>query len=672
MANPLSQETSPYLLQHQDNPVHWYPWGEKALDLARSENKPILLSVGYAACHWCHVMAHESFENQAIADLMNRHFINIKVDREERPDIDSIYQSALAMMGEQGGWPLTMFLTPDGEPFWGGTYFPPEQRWGRPGFPDILTAISQTYQLEPDKITANVSSLRGGLERLSTPRNGDMPGRLERDQIAYSILPHFDAHHGGFGSAPKFPQASLLRQLWYAGKRTGDKKLSAPVLQALEAMCHGGIYDHLAGGFARYTVDEAWLIPHFEKMLYDNAQLIELLTLAWQETKQPLFASRIEETIAFLLRDMLEETGGFASSFDADSEGEEGLFYVWEEVEIDGILGKDAPAFKKLYNVTAAGNFEGRNILNRLSSESRPYSPDQEKHMAPLRAKLLAVREKRVWPGKDDKVLVDWNGMTIKALAFAGRVFDQPSWINAADHAFQFILNHMMEGKRLLHSWRDNRAQHTAILDDYAHMMQAAIALYQATGKTTYLDHVENWFEIIETHYHDPNGAYFLTADDVTNLICRTKTAMDQAVPSGNGILVEALTAFYCLTGKTLYRERAEEIITTFSGELNQRGFSFSNLLTGAEFLENPIQMVLAGDPTDPTAKSFISAISSASLPLNILDFTGPDRQLPDSHPAHGKAMIDGKATLYLCQGPVCSAPITKINDLEKALSALK
>ena len=366
--NRLGEETSPYLLQHRDNPVHWQPWGEATLAAAKAADRPILLSIGYAACHWCHVMAHESFENPAIAARMNELFVNVKVDREERPDLDQVYQHALALMGEQGGWPLTMFLTPEGEPFWGGTYFPPEARWGRPGFPQLLEAISEAYRAKRDDVAKNVTALRDALQRLGQPEPGGALTRGRLDPIAERLLRETDQINGGIGTAPKFPQCGIFELLWRAWQRTRQPAYRDAVVKALDAMCQGGIYDHLGGGFARYSTDARWLVPHFEKMLYDNAELVDLLTLVWQETKNPLYRQRVEETLGWVEREMMTTGGGFASSLDADSEHEEGKFYVWSKAEIDAVLGTRAALFNRHYDVTSEGNWEGRTILNRIAS----------------------------------------------------------------------------------------------------------------------------------------------------------------------------------------------------------------------------------------------------------------------------------------------------------------
>ncbi|MGH7115808.1 MAG: thioredoxin domain-containing protein, partial [Stellaceae bacterium] len=567
--NRLGEETSPYLLQHRDNPVHWQAWSEATLAAAKQADKPILLSVGYAACHWCHVMAHESFENPEIAAAMNRLFVNIKVDREERPDLDQIYQHALSLIGEQGGWPLTMFLTPDAEPFWGGTYFPPEPRWGRPGFAQVLAAISEAYAGKRDDITKNVTVLREALQRLGQPRPGGAVARQKLDPIAERLLREIDQIHGGIGGAPKFPQCGILELLWRAWKRTGQTPYRDAVTKALDAMCQGGIYDHLGGGFARYSTDARWLAPHFEKMLYDNAELVDLLTLVWQETRSQLYRQRIEETLGWVVREMLTPGGGFASSLDADSEHEEGKFYVWSEAEIDALLGERAALFKRFYDVTAGGNWEGRTILNRINSPALADA-DTERALAECRERLLEARTARVRPGWDDKVLCDWNGLMIAAIANAGLVFKRPDWIATARGAFEFIRGRMATPDgRLLHSWRDGRARHPANVDDYANLCRAALALLEATGEDDLITQVRQWVEILDRHYADPaGGGYFFSADDTGALIARAKTAADSAVPAGNGTLVGVLTRLAILTGEEDYRRRAEAIVEAFSGEL--------------------------------------------------------------------------------------------------------
>jgi uncharacterized protein YyaL (SSP411 family) len=668
--NLLSRETSPYLLQHKDNPVHWRPWGPEALAEAKATNRPILLSVGYAACHWCHVMAHESFENDEIAAQMNDLFVNIKVDREERPDIDTIYQSALHMLGEQGGWPLTMFLTPDGEPFWGGTYFPPSARWGRPGLPEILTAIAKTYREAPDRVANNVSALRDGLAALANPKSGDGVTRDQADQYAQRLAGAMDPVHGGIGDAPKFPQASILRQLWSASRRLGDSAMRDSVLFALRKMCEGGIYDHLGGGFARYTVDRAWLVPHFEKMLYDNAQLLELLALAWLETGDPLYERRAAETVDWLIDDMRQPEGGFASARDADSEGEEGKYYVWTEAEVDRLLGPRSAAFKRIYDVTPQGNWEGKNILNRLLLEEAP-DENTEADMAEAREILLAARLGRVPPLKDDKVLADWNGMTAAALAMAGQAFRRPDWIRAARDAFDFVAGPMAEGSRLRHSYREGRARHAATLDDYAAMMRAALTLHEVTGDQAFLDHALTWAEILDRHYRDTDGGgYFLTPDDAEALVARTKSASDNATPAGNGILVTVYWKLHALTGDPVFLARSDEIVRAFSGELDRNFYPYSNLIDGGLLPSEGAQIVIVGARGGVETDALLRAAVEAPIPERVLTVVPPDAALPEGHPAHGKALGEGMpAAAFVCTGPVCSLPITDPEALRAALT---
>ncbi len=666
--NRLATETSPYLLQHADNPVDWRPWDADALAEAGRESKPILLSVGYAACHWCHVMAHESFEDEETAAVMNRLFVNIKVDREERPDLDAIYQAALALMGQQGGWPLTMFLTPEGEPFWGGTYFPPTGRYGRPAFRDVLEAIADTYTREPEKVASNVTALKAGLSRLSDNRAGDAVTPELLDEVAQRLAREVDPFWGGIGNAPKFPQPSIFLLLWRAYLRTGQEPYRQAVTLTLTRMCQGGIYDHLGGGFARYSTDQEWLAPHFEKMLYDNAQLIELLCLVWQQTGSALFRARLEETVDWVLREMVTEDGAFAATLDADSEGEEGKFYVWSEEEIDRILGPGSETFKQVYDVTSFGNWEGKVILNRRHQDGLA---DEETEAALLTARqqLLEIRNRRIWPGWDDKVLADWNGLMIAALAEAGMVFNRPDWIAAARRAFNFVAAQMTVDGRLHQAWRAGTLRHSATLDAYANMARGGLALFEATGDSALLEQVRQWVGILNRHYRDADGGgYFFTADDAEALIVRTKNAYDNAVPSGNGTMVEVLAKLYHATGDTDFLAQAQAQVAAFSGELNRNFFPLATLLNNAEFLEMPLQAVIVGDRSDGDAQALAQAVLACSLPDRVLTFTDPSGTLPAGHPAAGKGQVDGRATAYICRGPVCQAPVTTAQDLRDSL----
>jgi uncharacterized protein len=672
--NRLGEETSPYLLQHKDNPVHWRAWNAETLAAAKAADKPILLSVGYAACHWCHVMAHESFESPEIAARMNEGFVNIKVDREERPDLDAIYQNALAMMGEQGGWPLTMFLTPAGEPFWGGTYFPPEPRWGRPGFPQVLASIGAAYRDKQDDIAKNVAALREGLQRLGRPQPGDGIAPELFDQIAERLLREVDPLNGGIGTAPKFPQCGIFELLWRAWKRTGRQPYREAVERTLTTISQGGIYDHLGGGYSRYATDTHWLVPHFEKMLYDNAELVSLLTLVWQETRDPLYARRVAETVGWLEREMTHPEGGFYSSLDADSEHVEGKFYVWSEAEIDALLGAggataSAALFKRYYDVTGGGNWESHTILNRLAHQEWADEAT-EADLSRCRDILLAARGGRVRPGLDDKVLADWNGLMIAALAEAGLAFDRPEWVGLARRAFGFIAKHMTgpvdlkvdlkDGGRLSHSWRDGRARHPASVDDYANLCRAALALHEATGDDSYLAAARQWVGVLDRHYWDNDGGgYFFAADDTADLIARVKSANDAAVPSGNGTMVGVLTRLALLTGDDGYRRRAEAVTGAFCGELGRNFFPLATLINNAELAQKPLQIVLAGNPDTSGFTELRRSVYRVSLPNRVVQAVASDSGLPENHPAHGKGAVGGRAAAYVCEGPVCSLPLT-------------
>jgi uncharacterized protein len=675
--NRLSAETSPYLLQHKDNPVHWRPWGEAALAEAKSTSKPILLSVGYAACHWCHVMAHESFEDEATAAVMNELFINIKVDREERPDVDAIYMGALHALGEQGGWPLTMFLTPDAEPFWGGTYFPKEEKFGRPSFIRVLNEVARIHRDEPSKVRQNAEVLK---ERLQPGRRGGSTGMLPEAAIAdlaRRYMQAVDPVNGGIRGAPKFPQTQFLELLWRAGLRYGMPNQIEAVELTLTHIAQGGIYDHLGGGFSRYSVDERWLVPHFEKMLYDNALLLELMTEVWRERKSPLYAQRIEETVGWLLREMVvegpsPEGGGFAASLDADSEGEEGKFYVWSLAEIEEMLGRaDAQSFAETYGVTRDGNFEGHTILNRLESLEL-HDAESEDRLAAMRGNLLQRRSGRVRPGFDDKVLADWNGLMIAALAKAAEAFARPSWLEAAEAAFDFVSRRMSTGGRLHHSYRAGEAKAPATANDYANMIKAALALANVTGKLDYISQAREWTDVLDRHYWANDlGGYYFAADDTTDLIVRPFSGHDEATPNANAIMVSDLTALYLWTGEERYRERAEAILKTFAGAIAENPLAHNALLTAALDLYAPSLVVLiVPDGTDSVALR--RALNDVSLPGAVVQEVREGESLPASSPAHGKTAIDGKPTAYVCIGQQCSLPVTAPAALVETVKAAR
>jgi uncharacterized protein YyaL (SSP411 family) len=664
--NLLGNETSPYLLQHADNPVEWYPWGRDALERAQELDRPILLSIGYAACHWCHVMAHESFEDPDTAAVMNELFINIKVDREERPDIDTIYMTSLALFGEQGGWPLTMFCTPEGKPFWGGTYFPPTSRYGRPGFPDLLRHVAKIYRDERDKVTTNSEAVVAALEDMSQPQTAGMIAPEAVNRAAEQIAQEIDPRHGGIGTAPKFPQAPVLNVLWRGYKRTGDQTLRDPVLLTLDKMAQGGIYDHLGGGFARYSTDAAWLAPHFEKMLYDNAQLIELYTDAWQETQKPLYAQRVSETAEWLLREMVNQTppgGGFCATIDADSEGEEGKFYVWSEDEIRTLLDDDAELFVTAYDVRPAGNWEGKTILNR-TRDPELKDADTEARLAAYRRTLFDARSQRIPPALDDKVLADWNGLMIGALARAATVFERPEWLAAAQSAFAFVIDNMThadaDGVRLSHAWRNGAARHVATLDDYANMCRGGLLLFEATQKREYIATIQSLIDVANRHYWDESaGGYYFTADDADDVITRTKNSLDNATPAGNAVMAEVLARLYHLTGDDDYRSRCESLIAAFSGEAAKNPYHYVTLINAAQFLAEATQMIFIGDLEDSQTRDFLAARNRVSIPASVVSVIASGDDLGPGHPAAGKTRIDGRATAYICHGPLCSAPLT-------------
>jgi len=667
--NRLAEETSPYLLQHADNPVHWWAWGEAALAEAKRRDMPVLLSVGYAACHWCHVMAHESFETAEVADVMNALFINIKVDREERPDIDAIYQQALGLLGEQGGWPLTMFCTSDGEPFWGGTYFPFPARYGRPSFVDVLKGVAGAFRDRREAVEKNRSGLLAAMRERARSVAAEVPPgstalpRALLDQVATRLVQAVDPVWGGVGQAPKFPNTHVFERLWrswLAGGRA-DATLFDAVTTTLDRMCQGGIYDHLGGGFARYSTDAQWLVPHFEKMLYDNAQMIDLLVLVWQGTKSPLYAQRIAETCDWTLREMVAANGAFAATYDADSEHVEGKFYVWTAAEIDAVLGADAAFFRAAYDVTDAGNWEhGNSILQRNHRPALLGEADVAR-LADLRARLKAVRDKRVWPGWDDKVLADWNGMMIAALANAALVFDRTDWLAAARGAFDAIWRDMRGADgRLAHSWRLGQAKHRGTLDDYAQLARAAIALVEAGAGDSYLDAARGLVATLDSHFADAEGGgYFFTASDAADVIVRRKDAHDNATPSGNGVLVGVLARLWSLTGEAHWRDKAEGLVAAFAGEVERDFFPLMTLMNNAELLDEILEIVIVGAPADPDGRALHRAVQDRSLPNKVLRRLVPGESLPQGHPAAGKGLVDGKAAAYVCRAMACSAPVT-------------
>jgi len=669
--NRLARETSPYLLQHKNNPVDWWPWGPEALAEAKRSNKPILLSVGYAACHWCHVMAHESFENEATATVMNELFVNIKVDREERPDIDQIYMNALHHLGEQGGWPLTMFLTPEGEPVWGGTYFPPESRYGRPAFTDVLRELARIFREEPEKIRNSRVALMQKLAEAARPAGKVVIGPAELDQAAASLARIMDPVNGGLQGAPKFPQCLMLENLWRAGLRRNDKRFFDIVVRTLNRISEGGIYDHLGGGYSRYSVDDKWLVPHFEKMLYDNAQLLELLALAWVRTGDELFRTRARETVAWLAREMTTPEGAFAASLDADSEGEEGRFYVWSLAEITERLGEaDAAFFARHYDVTAEGNFEGHNILNRL--KDGPRTADDEARLAALRQKLMPAREARVHPGLDDKVLADWNGLMIAALVNAGTLFGEPAWIARAQRAFDAIAANMTRGDRLGHSWRGSQLVFPGMASDYAGMIRAALALHETGAQPRYLERALAWQRALDAHYFNPeNGRYFLTADDAEGLVIRPQSTFDEAVPNPNGVIAQNLVRLAALSGDDGYRARVDGLLAGLLPLAVENLFVHVSPLNALDLRLRAAEIVITGE--GPQADALLEAARKLPFIDRIVLRAATAETLPASHPARDKiAASGGKAAAFVCVGERCSLPVGAADQLIAAVEGMR
>ncbi len=669
--NLLRHQTSPYLLQHADNPVHWRPWGQAALAEAKAANRPILLSVGYAACHWCHVMAHESFEDPATAALMNELFVNIKVDREERPDIDHLYMSALHVLGEAGGWPLTMFLTPDGLPFWGGTYFPPEPRWGKPSFRQVLQGVADTYAGDDERIAHNTQALRQALLALSEVKSGPMPVPADLDRVAKTFQRLTDPIHGGLRGAPKFPNPSIFRLLWQNDFRTASRVGQDATHLMLERMSQGGIYDHLGGGYARYSTDEVWLVPHFEKMLYDNAQLLELLALAHADRPDPLYAERATETIGWLIRDMTaaeaNRRAAFASAEDADSEGVEGKFYVWSEAEIISLLGLAAPAFMAAYDVTEHGNWEQTNILRRLTERGEP---DQEARLAAARTTLFTARARRTRPARDDKVLADWNGLAIAAIARASAVFARPDWIGLAEEALDFVLDQMAAPDgRIQHAWRLGRIAASGMLEDQAAIARAALALFEASGNPARLEQAIRILHAADENFRDGHGAFFQTAADAEDLpLNRPRSAADSATPAGNGQMAEVFARLFHLTGDEAWRSAAAALLGAFTGEPEKLA-TLPTLLAAADLLANATTVVVAGAPGHPLTAALCQVALRAPDPRVVLLRAPHMDAVPVCHPAHGKIAGAAGASAYVCRGGVCGLPIDDPTALRRLLS---
>jgi uncharacterized protein YyaL (SSP411 family) len=674
--NRLAHETSPYLLQHAHNPVDWYPWSAEALERARREDKPILLSIGYAACHWCHVMERESFEDEATARLMNEHFINIKVDREERPDLDGIYMSAVQAMTGHGGWPMTMFLTPEGAPFFGGTYFPPDDRMGMPSFRRVLVGVADAYRDRRDQVTRSGEELKRVLAQATgaARSTGSLtPALLER--AWRSIAQRYDARHGGFEGAPKFPQAMALDFSLRYWRRSGNAHALEIARDSFRHMARGGMYDQVGGGFHRYAVDAVWLVPHFEKMLYDNAILTRLGLHLWQATGDVEVRRVTEETIGWALREMRSPAGGFYSSLDADSEGEEGKFYVWSEREFAEIVGDDAPLLAKYWGVSSAGNFEGHNILHvphemaAVAAREGLSASNIEAAIARGRAALYARREARVWPGRDEKVLASWNGLMVRALADAARAFSRDDWREAAVRSGEFLADEMIREGRVLRSWKEGQARIPGFLEDHAAVALAFLSLYELTFNTSWLTRArELGRRVVASFWDETSNAFYDTAHDHERLITRPRDVTDNATPAGNSLAVELLLRLAELFRDADLQRRATWILETLAAPLGQHGLAFGHLLGAADVaIHGATEVAIVGDVSSPDFAALSAEVARQYLPALVLAGGSPDE-------ASGIALLDdrvardGRATAYVCRQYVCAEPTSNAERLRAQL----
>jgi uncharacterized protein len=647
MPNRLADETSPYLLQHAQNPVDWYAWSPEALDRANREDRPILLSIGYSACHWCHVMEHESFENTSIAQLMNDNFVNIKVDREERPDIDQIYMNAVQMMTGSGGWPLTVFLLPDGQPFFGGTYFPPEDAYGRPGFRRVLETMAQVYKSQRNEVLNNAKTLSEQLRQQAFKSTAAALDTGVLEAAAAVLNSAFDPRYGGFGRAPKFPASMPIDFLLRYQYRTGDERALHMATFTLDRMAYGGLYDQVGGGFHRYSTDERWLVPHFEKMLYDNALLARAYLDAYRATGNPLYRRITEETLDFVVNEMRDASGAFYSTQDADSEGVEGKFYVWSLREFRDVVGRDADELADYFDVTEAGNFEGHNILN----VPRPREGLELKIQA-ARKKLFAAREKRVRPGRDEKVLTDWNGLMLRAFADAANYLGRDDYRAVAEANATFLLTTLWDGNRLLHNFKDGRARFNGYIDDYANLADGLFALYELTFDEKWLNHAMGITDrMIELFWDSEDGGFFFTSSDHESLITRTKDFFDNATPSGNSVAADVLLRMAAILDRRDYRENADKILMKVSNFMRQYPTGFGRALAAADFHIGPSKEIALVGPPD----AFLAVLRRHYLPRAVLAAgTASGIALLRDRP-----MVDGKPTAYVCENFACKQPVT-------------
>jgi uncharacterized protein len=677
MANHLIHETSPYLLQHAHNPVDWYPWGEEAFEKARRENKPVLLSVGYSACHWCHVMAHESFEDEEIAKLMNENFVNIKVDREERPDVDQIYMNAVQMMTHHGGWPMTVFMTPDGVPFYGGTYYPPQDRYNMPGFPRVLISIAEAYRDRRDEIVETGQSLVTELQRLSATSGSDQALKVELLDAAYTgIVRNYDSINGGFGSAPKFPPAMALEFLLRTHVRTGDREALEIVSYTCQKMANGGMYDQLGGGFHRYATDSKWLVPHFEKMLYDNALLSRLYLHYFQVRDEQPARKTVEGILDYVLREMTDPAGGFYSTQDADSEGHEGKFFVWDIEEIRSTLGNTQSAlFCDYYNITESGNFEGKNIPNVTRSLAEVAAAhaisvsELEASLGESKHKLFELRETRIKPDRDDKIITAWNGLMMASFAEAGVILDCPDYADAARRNAEFVLANLRRDGTLLRTWKDGVAKFNAYLEDYAFLIEGLVTLFETTGESRWLNEASALTErMIDEFWDNDNRGFFFTGKSHENLIVRSKDYFDNATPSGNSVAAMVLLRLAILTGKDNYRDLAGAVLQEVSDSVRRYPSGFGYALSALDFLlSTPKEVAIVGN-TASDIYSLLREVWRRYLPNKVV---APGFEVSNLPLLENRPLLNGMPTAYVCEHYTCKRPVNDVAALSDQLFAV-
>jgi uncharacterized protein YyaL (SSP411 family) len=668
MPNRLIDETSPYLRHHAHNPVDWYPWGKEALDRAKAEEKPILVSIGYSACHWCHVMERESFEDEEIARQMNEQFVCIKVDREERPDLDSIYMQAVQALFGRGGWPLTAFLTPEGKPFYGGTYFPPEDRANMPGFPRVLQSVADAYRDNRDGVLRAATDLTRSIQAAAVAQRSQEQLDEALLRKAYDVLAsHYDDTDGGFGDAPKFPQPMPLEFLLRYAQRTGDAHAQQMVERTLEAMAYGGIYDQLGGGFHRYSTDAQWLVPHFEKMLYDNALTTQVYLQAYQVTGRSLYRRVAQETLDYLLREMRNAGGGFYSSQDADSEGVEGKYYIWSAVDVFGELGDDAAdTFLRYYGVTPEGDFEGENVLNvprspaQVAEDMGITEDDLEAALQPIKLRLLEERSRRVPPDTDDKVLTAWNALALRALAQAASVLGNETYRRAAEENGAFLLDHLHRDGRLLRTWKDGRAHLKAYLEDYALLVLGLLSLHEATSSHRWLHAARQLTdEMLALFWDDEQQAMFDVGSDHEELVVRPRELFDNAMPSGGSAAAEVLLRMATLTGDGEYRRKAVLLLESAASYLSVYPLGFGHWLNALEMhLAHGSEVAVVGRSQDPATAALLQVVHSRFLPNLTLVVRDPSDLKSFSTPIlEGREAPDGRPTAYVCHDYICDLP---------------